>query len=81
MRVRALSPGFYPDTLRSAGDEFEVPDGTKGSWFEPVDGEVGEVKPKPAAKSAKVKGEPQTFSEIAKKDGEDQKPKGAEDLV
>jgi hypothetical protein len=81
MRVKAKSAGFFPDVLRNAGDEFEVPDGTKGTWFEPVNGEVEEVKPKPAAKSAKVKGEPQTFSEIANKDAEDLKPKGAEDLV
>jgi len=39
MRVRAIQTGFYnslriPDTDSA---EFEVPDGTKGSWFQPVE--------------------------------------------
>ena len=35
MRVIATKPGFF-DYLRQEGDEFEVPEGTKGSWFKPV---------------------------------------------
>lgn len=48
MRVVAKSIGYF-GSLRAAGDEFEVPDGTKGSWFAPVEPEV-------KAKSAKGKG-------------------------
>jgi hypothetical protein len=48
MRVVANSLGYF-GSLRNAGDEFEVPDGTKGSWFAPVESEV-------KAKSAKSKG-------------------------
>jgi len=47
MRVVANSIGYF-GALRSAGDEFEVPDGTKGSWFAPV-------APEGKAKSAKSK--------------------------
>ena len=50
MRVIATKVGFF-DYLRRAGEEFEVPDGTKGSWFKPV--EVAEPeKPAPRARKA-----------------------------
>lgn len=48
MRVVANSIGYF-GSLRVAGDEFEVPTGTKGSWFAPVE-------PEAKAKSAKGKG-------------------------
>lgn len=51
MRVVANSIGYF-GALRAAGDEFEVPDGTKGSWFAPL---ADEVKAKPAGKG-KAKG-------------------------
>lgn len=35
MRVVANSKGYF-GAVREAGEEFEVPDGTKGSWFAPV---------------------------------------------
>lgn len=35
MKVRATQRGQYGH-VREIGDEFEVPEGTKGSWFEPV---------------------------------------------
>jgi hypothetical protein len=50
MLVKATAKG-YLGSLREAGDEFEVPDGTKSSWFAPVAVEP-EVKP---AKPAKAK--------------------------
>ena len=55
MLVKATAKG-YLGSLREAGDEFEVPDGTKGSWFAPVAVEP-EAKPsKPAkAKAADAK--------------------------
>ena len=45
MRVRATKAGFYgqlrlPDTDSA---EFEVPDGAKASWFEPVN--LDPIKP------------------------------------
>lgn len=36
MKVIALKWGYF-GRLREPGDEFEVPDGTKGSWFQPVE--------------------------------------------
>lgn len=39
MRVVATAPGYF-GALRVEGDEFEVPDGTKGSWFKPVAADV-----------------------------------------
>lgn len=35
MKVIATAPGFH-DKLRNVGEEFDVKDGTKGSWFVPV---------------------------------------------
>jgi hypothetical protein len=35
MRVIATKLGFS-EYLRQPGDEFEVPDGVKGSWFKPL---------------------------------------------
>ena len=36
MKVIATKLGYF-GRLRQPGDEFEVPDGTKGSWFQPVE--------------------------------------------
>lgn len=36
MKVIATKLGYF-GKLRDVGDEFEVPDGTKGSWFQPVE--------------------------------------------
>lgn len=87
MKVKATKAGYFSGTRRKLGEEFEVPDGASAKWFEPV-GDVVEKSTKvvpstPARKTAKQVqvNEPRTFSEITKKDGEDQKPKGAEDLV
>lgn len=76
MRVIATAAGFYPDTLRQPGDEFEVPDDMTATWFKPLDDEPA----RPAAKKV-AKAEPRTFSEIAKKDADAQKPKGADELA
>lgn len=46
MRVRAKVMGFAAGGRRRPGDVFDVPEGTKGSWFEPVDVPVGAEKPK-----------------------------------
>jgi hypothetical protein len=47
MKVTAIKQGYF-GKLRAVGDEFEVPEGTKGSWFQPV-------KQKPADDKAKAK--------------------------
>ena len=36
MKVIATKQGYF-GKLRDVGDEFEVPDGTKGSWFQPIE--------------------------------------------
>lgn len=36
MKVIATKLGYF-GKLREPGDEFEVPDGTKGSWIQPVE--------------------------------------------
>ena len=36
MKMIATKLGYF-GKLREPGDEFEVPDGTKGSWFQPVE--------------------------------------------
>jgi hypothetical protein len=49
MKVRAIKTGYF-GKLRNEGDEFEVPEGTKGSWLE----EVKQAdKPEKAKKSDK----------------------------
>jgi len=50
MKVKAVKPGFF-GKLRDPGDEFEVPEGTKASWFAPVEQEQPVAKPKEPAKA------------------------------
>lgn len=61
MKVKALEAGFFAGNRVREGAVFEVPEGTKGKWFVPVD----EVKAEPAPK-AKGKKEPSTLAEAAK---------------
>lgn len=60
MKVTALKAGFIGGAMREPGATFEVPDGTKASWFTPTDGEQSK-----AAKPAKVKDQPKALSELA----------------
>ena len=51
MKVIATKLGYF-GKLREPGDEFEVPDGTKGSWFQPVEQKAnGKGGKKPEAKA------------------------------
>lgn len=51
MKVIATKLGYF-GKLREPGDEFEVPDGTKGSWFQPVEQKVnGKGSKKPEAQA------------------------------
>jgi hypothetical protein len=54
MRVVANAKGYF-GSLREVGDEFEVPDGIKGSWFAPV---AAEADTKPAGKGRRKTAEP-----------------------
>lgn len=56
MQVRALKDGFYKGRRVRAGAVFEVAEGIKGKWFEPVG------LSKPAA--AKAAPSPTTFNEM-----------------
>ncbi|MBN9642936.1 MAG: hypothetical protein J0I68_30705 [Achromobacter sp.] len=43
MRVIAIAQGYGgkdKHALREPGDQFEVPDGSKASWYEPVEEEA-----------------------------------------
>ena len=51
MKVIALKQGYF-GKLREPGDKFDVPDGSKASWFEPVDSAKQEAKPSKPAKPA-----------------------------
>ena len=49
MKVIATKLGYF-GKLRQPGDEFEVQDGTKGSWFQPVEQKAnGKGSKKPEA--------------------------------
>jgi len=52
MRVVATAQG-YLGCFREVGDEFEVPDGAKGSWFTAV-----EAESKPAGRVRRTRAEP-----------------------
>lgn len=54
MKVIATKQG-YIGKLRQPGDEFEVSDGTKGSWFEPVKQKAEDKKAKQGDKPANDK--------------------------
>jgi len=45
MRVVATAPGFDNVKLREPGEEFDMPDGSKGSWFRPVVKRKGPADP------------------------------------
>lgn len=49
MKVTATKPGYF-GKLRQIGDEFDVPDGTKASWFAPA---AADQKPAEPAKKQK----------------------------
>jgi len=52
MQVIATKPGFY-GKLRQASDKFDVPEGSKASWFGPAE-VVAEAKAKKAKDEAKA---------------------------
>ena len=46
MKVIATKPGFHGGAMRNVGDEFEVADGAKASWFTSPDAGLKAAKPK-----------------------------------
>jgi hypothetical protein len=64
MKVKALKPGFFGGSLRDVGQEFDVPNGTKGTWFVAVEDFKAPAK-------AKAKAAPSTLSEMAKEPATD----------
>lgn len=53
MKVITLRTGYF-GRLREPGDEFEVPDGAQGSWFQPVEQKISSKEPKaPKTSSSK----------------------------
>lgn len=45
MKVKAIAMGYH-GSLREAGDEFNVPEGSKATWFEPVAAQEEKKAPK-----------------------------------
>lgn len=64
MRVQALSMGFYEGQRIRPGQQFSVPEGTKGGWFVPVEA-VKAPPPAPIGRAARGKG-PQALSQMGK---------------
>lgn len=56
MKVKAIELGYH-GALREPGDEFDVPKGSKASWFEPIAAQAEKKHPKDAEKQ-EVKEEP-----------------------
>lgn len=54
MRVIVTAPGFWGQ-LRQPGEEFDVPEGSKATWFKPVKADEPEGKP---ARGRKASAEP-----------------------
>lgn len=52
MRVIAIKTGYDNVKFREVGEEFEMPAGSKGSWFKPVE---ETVKPEPVKEEKKSK--------------------------
>ena len=56
MRVIAIKTGFFGNSLRREGTEFEVPEGAKGSWFVPKEAAKPQIQEKDE--------QPRTYSEM-----------------
>lgn len=51
MRVIVTAPGFWGQ-LHQPGEEFDVPEGSKATWFKPVKADEPEGKPARGRKAA-----------------------------
>ncbi len=59
MKIVAIKPAFYNGRRVRVGDELEIPQGTKGSWFAPTASEEANK-----AKAKPVKDAPKALSEL-----------------
>lgn len=66
MKVRATRTGFSGGGLRLAGEEFDVPDGRKASWWVPVAAEEPVASPEPASEPEPVEDKPKTVKKKSK---------------
>jgi hypothetical protein len=65
MKVTAIKLAFHNGTLVNVGDEVEVPEGHRGSWFV----KASSPEAKAAVKPAKAKGEvPRALSQTGKEE-------------
>lgn len=64
MKVLALETGFFAGARVRKGTTFDVPEGTRGKWFTPVDSEAAKA-PGKAAKADK-QNKPAALSEHGK---------------
>lgn len=72
MKVKAKALGFYGGSRRRPGEVFEVPEGARAKWFEPVSAAPAEpeVKPrKPGKGKAQESAEPEPLVEQENADG------------
>ncbi len=74
MKVIARTVGFHHGSRIRKGQEFEVADGTKASWFAPVESAGGKAakpvkaaRPEPKALSQLGKGEDKSFIQAHEK--------------
>jgi hypothetical protein len=74
MKVIALNMGFHKGSRIRKGEEFEVADGAKASWFAPVESAgakavkpVKAARPEPKALSQLGKGEDKSFIQAHEK--------------
>ena len=60
MKVIALTQGFHGGAVRAVGETFDVADGSRATWYAPLDTAPKVVKAKPK------KDEPQALSQLGK---------------
>lgn len=64
MKIVAIKPAFFAGRRVRVGDELDIPQGSKGSWFAPLaSAEAKAAKAKPSAKQ-----EPKALSELGRGD-------------
>lgn len=62
MKVIATTTGHDGFVVRHEGDEFEMPEGAKGSWFKPAGGDPAPKAPRAPRSSGRA----ETIGELAR---------------
>lgn len=65
MRVVATAVGHDGRAIRQPGDEFEMPDTARGSWFHPAGDELKDPSPAPVARKRKPAAQPAEGGDLA----------------